>query len=298
MLLASTLLLAFNISGFAQELKSKVTINTDRIEGVDKNAFDDLAQKLTSLINDSKWTNYSYAPIERIQCDFAINILSAAESNKYEAELVVTAQRPVYNASYNTTLLIFRDKNLNFEYQPFEQIQYSSQAPLENNLTASIVFYVYLVLTLDADSFSPLGGNIYRNELMQIVNKAASSQPNWKGWSSNDGNLSRYALAEALNDPSLDPFRQYWYLYHRKGLDELVGNLQRGRTNILDNLKMLDEAWKNRPMSPLFTIFSDTKLKELVEIAKDATASEKKAAFTILNKIYPTEGEILSQLKR
>lgn len=285
------------VMSVAQEFKAKVSINTDQLQGVEKELFTELERKLTELINDNRWTNYNFSPAERIICDFAVNILSSEESNKYTAELLVTVQRPVYNASYTTTMLSFRDKNLNFEYQPFDQIVYNPNA-FESNLTATIVYYLYFILTLDGDSFSPLGGNVAKNELMQIVNRAGQTNPDWKGWSSFDGTHSRYALAEALNDPAQESFRNYWYIYHRKGLDELVGNMQRGRTNMLENLTLLEETWKARSMSPLLMIFSQAKLKELIQVAEKASASEKKAAYDILNKLYPTEGDILNALKR
>lgn len=281
----------------AQEFKARVTINTNRLQGVDQNLFEDLAGKLTELINDNRWTNYTFSPSERIVCEVALNLLSVENEHEYKGELFITAQRPVYNASYMTTLITFRDKDLSFQYQPFDQIQYNPNA-FESNLTATIVYYIYLVLTLDNDSFAPLGGNITRNELVQIVNRAGQSFPDDKSWSSRGGTHSRYALAEALNDPAQESFRKYWYTYHREGLDLLVENIARGRTNILDKLSLLEETHKVRSMSPLLMVFSESKLKELVEIAKEASSSEKKKALDILNKLYPTEHDTLSPLRR
>lgn len=298
MLLTFPLLLCLSFTPlFSQEFRAKVTVNTDRLQGVDRSIFDELERKLTELINDNRWTNFTYAPKERIVCEFAISLTSADENNHYSGELFLTAQRPVYNASYMTTLITFRDRSLTFDYQPFDQIVYNPNA-FESNLTATIVYYLYLILTLDSDSFAPLGGNVTRNELMQIVNRASQSYSDDKSWGTMGGNQSRYALAEALGDPAQEPFRRYWYTYHREGLDLLVGNISRGRTNILEGLSLLEETYKARSMSPLFSIFSDAKLKELVEVAKEATESEKKKAFDLLNEIYPTERDTLNSLRR
>lgn len=280
-----------------QEFKARITINTERLQGVEKSLFEDLERKLTELINDNRWTNYTYAPSERIVCEFALNLLSVENEHEYKGELFLTAQRPVYNASYMTTLLTFRDKDLTFQYQPFDPILYNPNS-FESNLTATIVYYLYLILTLDSDSFSPLGGNLTKNELQQIVNRAAQSFPDDKSWGSMGGNHSRYAVADALNDPSQESFRKYWYTYHREGLDLLVDNIARGRTNILDKLSLLEETYEARSMTPLLMIFSEAKLKELVEVAKEASANEKKKAFDILNKLYPTERDTLNALKR
>lgn len=289
------LLSAFSLG--AQEFRAKVTISTERLQGVEASVFEELERKLTELINDNRWTNYTYAPNERIQCEFAINLHSLDESNNYKGELFLTAQRPVYNASYMTTLLTFRDRELQFTYQPFDQLVYNPTT-LESNLTATIVFYLYFILTLDSDSFAPLGGNVARNELQQLVNRAAQSFPDDQSWGAMGGTHSRYAIADALSDPAQEPFRNYWYIYHRQGLDLLVGNISRGRTNILDELVLLEKTYQARSMSPLLMIFSQAKLKELVQIAEEATTSQKSKAFEILNKLYPTERDTLKPLRR
>lgn len=280
----------------AQEFNANVKVNTEQLQGTDKSVFEELERKLTSLINDNTFTALSFSPMERIKCQIAINLTSMEESGKYKGELFITAQRPVYNASYTTTLLTFRDVDLSFTYQPYDQLVYNPNA-LDNNLTATVVYWLYVVLALDMDSFSPLGGSFACNRLRQLVNTAAQI-PDTKGWNAFDGTHSRYAMAEALNDPAQEPFRKYWYLYHRKGLDELVANVQRGRTTMLESLKMLEQVWQERNASPLLMVFSQSKLAELVSVAEKATSSEKENAHKILNKLYPTEGNTLSALKR
>ena len=137
-----------------------------------------------------------------------------------------------------------------------------------------------------------------RDEMRQLVNIAGQASTEWKGWKAYDNDYNRYAIAEALNDPTQEPFRQMWYTYHRKGLDELVANVQRGRTTLLEALNQLEEVWKNTPRTPLLILFSQTKLSELVKVAEKATSEEKQAAYKLLNKIYPTEGNTLDALKR
>lgn len=286
-----------SFSTSAQEFRAKISINTEHLQGIERDVFDQLEQKLGELVNNTHWTNYNFSPNERITCEFAINLLQKSDNNDFQGELFFTAQRPVYNASYSTTLVTFRDKGLSFHYEPFDQLVYNPTS-FENNLTATIVYYLYFILTLDSDSFSPLGGNVTRNEMMQIVLKANQAFPDDNGWNSNGGNKSRYALAEALNDPAQEPFRQYWYNYHRQGLDQLVGNISRGRTNILEKLNLLEETNSSRPMSPLLNIFAEAKLKELVAVAEKASTTEKKKAFDILTKLFPTERDTLTPLRR
>lgn len=293
LLLLCALVLSCSLRG--QEFMAHVKINTEQLPNADKSMFSDLEGKLTSLINDNAFTALTFSPIERINCEIALNLISVEDNSKYKGELFITAQRPVYNASYTTTLLTFRDVDLSFEYQPYDQIIYNPMV-IDNNLTATVVYWLYVVLALDLDSFSPLGGTVACNQLQQLVNSAAQI-PDTKGWNAFDGTHSRHAIAAALNDPAQEPFRQYWYLYHRKGLDELVANVQRGRTTMLESLSMLEEVWQDRNSSPLLMIFSESKLAELVSIAEKANKNEKESARKILNKLYPTEGNVLSKLR-
>lgn len=291
------LLLFIPFRGWAQELKAKVTVNTDRLGTVDKQQFSELERQLSDMLNNTRWTNAVFSPNERIECNFALNLISVEEETKYQAELYVTAQRPVYNASYQSPLLVYRDRDVNFEYQSFDVIEYNS-TQISSNLVASVVFYAYFILALDFDSFSLQGGNVARNEMRQLVNAAGQTNADWKGWKAFENDYNRYAIAEALNDPRQEPFRKFWYEYHRKGLDELVANVQRGRTSLLESLKDLELSWQNSSLSPLLMVVSQTKLQEIVQIAKEATSEEKQAAYKLLTRIYPTEGNVLDGLKR
>lgn len=281
----------------AQELKAKVSINTERLGTVDAQQFVEMERQLTEMLNNTRWTSAQFSPAERIECAFAINLTAVEEERKYTGELYVTAQRPVYNSSYQSPLLVWRDRDLNFEFQPFDRLEYSPNE-VRSNLVASVIFYAYYILALDFDSFSPLGGNVARNELRQLVRLAGQANPEWKGWAAFDNDYNRYAIAEALSDAAQEPFRQMWYTYHRRGLDELVANVQRGRTTLLDALSLLESVWQNTPRSPLLILFSQTKLSELVKVAEKASQEEKQRAHKILSKIYPTEGNTLDALKR
>ncbi len=294
--IALLLSLLFPYQGSGQELRAKVAINADRLGAVDKQQFAELERQLSDMLNNTRWTNAQFSPNERIECSFALNLISVEEEYKYQAELYVTAQRPVYNASYQSPLLVYRDRDVNFEYQSFDVIEYNSNQ-IGSNLVASVAFYAYFILALDYDSFSLQGGNVARNEMRQLVNMASSNQ-DWKGWKAFENDYNRYAIAEALNDTRQEPFRKFWYEYHRKGLDEMVANVQRGRTSLLESLKDLELSWKAVSLSPLLMVVSQTKLQEIAQIAKEATAEEKQAAYKLLTQIYPTEGNVLDQIKR
>lgn len=280
----------------AQELNAKITVNSDKIAGSSKQVFTTLQNALMEFVNNKKWTDATFSVNERIDCSMNIIINERPTDESFKAEIQVQARRPVYNSSYATTLLNFRDVQLDFNYIEFEQLEYNENT-LESNLTATLVFYIYIILGLDFDSFSPSGGNPFFQQAMQIVN-LAQSQPSWNGWKAFDSQRNRHALATALTENTGEGFRNMWYAYHRKGLDEMAANADRGRTTILTSLPALQELKNSRPTSVLLSVFSDAKLEELVAIYSKATMQEKQEGHKFLSELYPAESTKLEPLKK
>lgn len=280
----------------SQELKAKVTIQTDRLGQVDKAQFVELEKQLSDLLSQTRWTHARYSPVERIECSFALNLLTMTDDGSYTSELHVSAQRPVYNASYMTTIWSYRDADLNFVYRPGDPIEFDSQT-LTSNLVATFVFYAYCVIAADLDSFSPLGANSVRQLLADLV-RSAQNQNDWLGWKPFENDYNRYALADAWNDAAMEPFRNFWYIYHRKGLDEMVANVQRGYTNIAEQMELLKAAHQARPSSPLWRVLEQTKLDELPQLFEEASPTVKEDIYKTLFAIYPTQNRKLEALKK
>lgn len=277
------------------ELNARITINSDKVQGSDKQVFTTLQEALMEFVNNRRWTDATFGINERIDCSFTI-IINEQTDNSFTGEIQVQASRPVYNSSYTTNLFNFRDTELNFEYTQFEPLEYTENT-LNSNLTATIVYYIYIILGLDFDSFSPLGGRTYFDRAQQIVN-LAQSQGSWNGWRAFEKDDNRHGLITALTDNTSETFRNFWYTYHRKGLDEMAGNPDRGRTTIIEALPALQEVKSVRPTSVLLRLFSDSKLDELVLIYSKATTQEKQAGYKMLLGLYPTAGSRLESLQK
>ena len=277
------------------ELNARITINSDKVQGSDKQVFTTLQEALMEFVNNRRWTDATFGINERIDCSFTI-IINEQTDNSFTGEIQVQASRPVYNSSYTTNLFNFRDTELNFEYTQFEPLEYTENT-LNSNLTATIVYYIYIILGLDFDSFSLLGGRVYFDQAQQIVN-LAQSQGSWNGWRAFEKDDNRHGLITALTDNTSETFRNFWYTYHRKGLDEMAGNPDRGRTTIIEALPALQEVKSVRPTSVLLRLFSDSKLDELVLIYSKATTQEKQAGYKMLFELYPTAGSRLESLQK
>jgi hypothetical protein len=293
-----TPLLALTVAaGQAQtaELNARLTINSDKIQGSSKQIFTTLQTALNEFINNKRWTTATFAQNERIDCTFTI-ILSEMTDNHFKGEIQIQARRPVYNSTYTTTIFNFRDTQFDFDYTEFEPLEYTENV-LNTNLTATVVFYICVVLGLDFDSFSPKGGNAFLQEAQHIVS-LAQAQMSWTGWKAFDSDRNRHALATALTENSGEGFRQFWYDYHRKGLDEMAANADRGRTNILAALPTLSTLKSARPNSVLLQLFADAKLDELVALYSKATTQEKQEGLKMLQNLYPSESVRLEPLKK
>ena len=277
------------------ELNARITINSDKIQGSDKQVFTTLQSALTEFVNNRRWTDATFAINERIDCSMTI-IVNEQTDNSFKAEIQVQARRPVYNSSYSTTLFNHRDTEFDFEYVQFEQLEYTENT-LSRNLTATIVYYIYIILGLDFDSFSPLGGKTYFDQAQQIVN-IAQSQGTWNGWRAFEKDDNRHGLITALTDNTSEIFRNLWYTYHRKGLDEMAGNPDRGRMTIIEALPALQEIKSTRPTSVILRLFADAKLDEIVSIYSKATTQEKQEGYELLFNLYPTESTRLESLKK
>ncbi|MDD7632677.1 MAG: DUF4835 family protein [bacterium] len=278
------------------ELNAKVTVNSDKVQSTNKQVFTTLQTALTEFLNNRKWTDATFAINERINCSFTLIINEMVSDNSFKGELQIQSNRPVFNSSYTTTLLNFRDKEVEFDYVEFEPLQFVDNT-LDNNLVAILVFYVNIILGLDFDSFALDGGSAYFQQAQQIVS-LAQSQASWTGWKAFDSNQNRHAVATALTENQGEDFRQMWYTYHLKGLDEMAANPDRGRTTIIESLAGLQKLKSARPVSVLLQMFSDAKLDEVVSIYSKATTQEKQEGYKMLSELFPTAGTRLEVLKK
>lgn len=280
----------------AGELNAKVSVNSDRIQSPNKNVFTSMEQAMNRLINETQWSGANLAQNEKIDCSFSLTILEQVSDNSFKSELFIQSRRPVYNASYVTPTLNYRDTKLEFEYMENQILEFSSTM-VDNNLVAALSFYCLLILAQDFDSFSTFGGSVFYREAQNMATQAQSNS-GWSGWSAFDDNRSRTSIINAFLDEAVKPYREFWYTYHRKGLDEMAANPDRGRTTILNALPVLKEIRNVRNSEVLLQMFADCKLNEIVSVAGKATAEEKKNTCDLLRNVFPASSGDLEPLRK
>lgn len=281
----------------AQELQAKVTINHNQIQGTDASVFDNLQETLEQFINDRQWTSLQFRKNERIVCNFNITVTKHDQSsNMFTCTALIQANRPVYNSAYTTTLYNNQDNEFNFEFAQFDQLNFNEET-VDNQLTALIAYYAYLIIGLDLDSFSPLGGEDILQRCMNLVNNAQNL--NFTGWKAFENDRNRFAIINDYMDGAMRPFRQFQYDYYRKGLDEMANNAERGRTNISETIETnLKKAHEDKPLSMLPQIWTDYKKDELANIYKSkGTQKEKEAIYEVLFSINASQSNYWDKIK-
>jgi len=274
----------------------KININSSQIEGSDKSVFENLKQTLEQWMNDKQWTELQFQKNERISCSFNITVSKYDKANnRFECSAMIQANRPVYNSAYTTTLYNNKDGDFNFDFAQFDQLNFNDEV-IDNQLTALMAYYAYLIIGLDLDSFGPLAGTEILQRCMNLTNNAQDL--GFSGWKAFEDSRNRFALINDYLDEAMKPFRQMQYDYYRKGLDEMANNAERGRTNVSEALELLKQAHQDKPLSLLPQIWTDYKRDELANIYKGkGTQKEKDAVYNILFNINASQNDAWNKIK-
>ncbi len=280
----------------AQDLNARVQILSPKIQSANKRVLDVLQTTISDFLNSRKWSTDEFKPQERIDCTWIITITDwDGSSPNFKAEAQLLASRPVYNTAYNSTLINITDKEFDFYYAEGQAVEFTEQN-YSGNLSSLLAFYAYVVLGLDYDSFSKLGGTPYFIKAQNIVSNAQNAS--YIGWKGFENLRNRYWLIENLNNKSFLPIREGYYTYHRLGLDELAENPITGRNAVLNLLPKLQDADRLKQGAMLTQLFFTAKADELVNTLLGATPSDKVKAYQLLIQLDPANASKYEALKK
>jgi len=293
------LLLLFVLTGIgaktnAQELNCVVKINAAEIGVSNKQVFVTMQNAIFEYLNNTKWTNITYQEHEKIHCSLTINILDNPATNQYKGSLQLQVSRPVYNATYTTSILNFNDNDISFNYEEYQPLVYNENS-FDSNLVSILTYYAYTILGFEADTFGFKGGEQFHKLAEGVVNVA--QQGGGKGWKKIDGNNTRYALNENLLSPVYEQFRKTLYEYHLQGLDRMVDDKKGAKESIAKSIIDLQKLYNDRPNTFLIRVFMDTKSEEIVEIFSDGPRVDITELREALSRIFPSFDSKWSDIK-
>jgi hypothetical protein len=281
--LSALLLLAF--SADAQELNCVVSINAQQITTSDQSVFKDMKNAVEQFMNTRKWTNDTYKNHEKIKCNILITITKMPSIGNFTATVTIQSARPIFNTNYSSLLFNFADRDWEFEYVESQPLEFNDNS-YTSNLTSMLAVYAYLIIGVDYDSFSELGGTPYFQRALNVVNNA--QQSNRIGWQSLNSNRNRYWIVENYNNAQMVDIRKAIYSYHRLGMDTFEKTPDESRTTILKALKDIKKVRDINPSAVLVVSFFDAKGKELANVFSEGNIQVRREAYDIITAIDPS----------
>lgn len=278
------LIIILTIELRAQEFNCNIQVMAPQVQGTDRTVYDNMRNSLYEFVNTRKWTNYSFKTEEKIECSMLITISERISQDEFKGTLNLQLRRPTYHTAYNTPVLNFIDKDLQFKYVDLQTLEFVENSHL-SNLTSVIAYYCYIFLGYDFDSFQLNGGSPFFDKAQNIVNVAQNSAD--KGWKSFESNKNRYWIVENLLNNAYSGVRQALYKYHRLGLDVMYDNIENGRTAIFESLELIRKAYREKPGLFSAQLFMDAKSDEIVKIFSKAAPQDKARVISTLIEIDP-----------
>lgn len=281
-------------NALSQEINCRVTVNAEQVQSSERSVFTDMENAFTQFINSREWTEDNFEPFEQIKCNIIVTLDNTQTSiGNFQANVQAQSARPIYGSNYESILFNFADRDWQFEYVEAQPLQYNDNT-FQSNLTSLIAFYCYVILGLDYDSFSELGGTPYFQKALDVVNNA--QQSNRPGWDALGSTRNRYWLAENLTNSQMIDLRKGLYKYHRLALDTFNDDPDNSRKLIVEVLRDFKKVRGIYPNSILVISFLDAKSDELVDIFSEGNIQVRREAYDILTTIDPSKASAYEKI--
>ena len=279
----------FPITLISQELNCKVSVNYSSIPSPNKEMFNSMRQSIYEFMNNTSWTNDMFENEERIDCTILIRLNQQLSTDEYSGSISVQSSRPVFKTLYNSPILNIFDDQFRFRYVEFQTLEFNESTHL-SNLTSVLAYYAYLIIGMDYDTFSANGGDVFFKKAEKIVSNAQNDN-NATGWKSFEGLDNRYWLIENLLSTDFEVMRDFYYQYHREGLDNFTEKPDFVREYIAESILALRTGWNQRQRGYLFQIFFDTKTDEIVNIFSQGNIMQGDELVNLLSEMSPNDIE-------
>ncbi len=272
----------------SQELNCNVQISAQKIQGSNRQVFESMQRDIYEFMNNTVWTNHVFSYAERIDCNIIMNLTEQLSADEFRGTIQIQLRRPVFNTTYNSTMLNFMDNNFQFRYVEFQPLEFDPNS-YRSSLVSVLAYYAYVILGFDYDSYSFEGGNEFFQVAEKIVTNAQNAaEPGWKPY---DGsrNRNRYWLIKNILDKEYEGIRRFIYEYDINGLDKMESKITEARASIVESLRLVQEVYRAKPdpFMYLIQIIMESKAEELINIFSDAFAEEKSRVMQILTEIDP-----------
>jgi hypothetical protein len=273
---------------YSQELNCNVQVSAQKIQGSNRQVFENMQRDIYEFMNNTVWTNHVFSYSERIDCSILINLNDQISADEFNGTIQVQLKRPVYNTTYNSTMLNFMDNNFRFRYVEFQPLEFDPSTH-RSNLISVLAYYAYIILGFDYDSFAPQGGTEFFQMAEKIVSNAQNAPET--GWKPYDGsrNRNRYWLVKNVLDKEYEGIRNFIYEYNFNGLDKMESKIGEARTSLVESLRLIQDVYRRKPDPYMYLVqvVIEAKSDELVNIFSESFPEEKSRVVQILTEIDP-----------
>lgn len=278
----------------SQELNCNIIVNAQQTGNENVQVFKTLEKQLNEFVNNTRWSSKIFEIQERIECSMVINIQNY-QSDAFQASIQIQSARPVYNSFYSSTVYNFNDKDFNFNYLEYQNLNFNT-TQFESNLVSVIAFHVHMILGMDADTYELNGGSSYYKQARDIVNY--SQQSGFKGWEPPIGGAqTRSALINNILSPTFKDFHLVLFNYHFTGLDVMAKDVKKGKIALVNSLMKLENLNKSRPNSFLLRVFFDAKVDEITDVFSDGPSVNMAKLASMLTKVAPMHSSKWKNIK-
>jgi hypothetical protein len=277
----------------AQDFNATVVVDASRINQSNLQIFNSLEKQLSDFINKTSFSEKRIETAHRIPVNFFLNI-SAYENNSFEATLQIQSSRPIYNSMYMSPLVLIKDPEVSFQFQEFAPL-ILNENNIDNNLVAIFSYYAYLVIALDADSFSFNSGSAYYSKAQNVM--ALAQSRSFSGWTLNNRSFNRVLLLNLLSNNESVLFKKALYEYHLKGLDNMIYDPVNSKQSIVKAIGYLKSFGNNGTHRTLVQSFFDAKANEILDIFTGGPQIPIDNLVTSLQSLAPLFGDYWSAIK-
>lgn len=277
----------------AQEFRCNVQVNYQKLltttqayeSASDKKVFESMKQAIEDFVNGRRWTNIDFAQVEQIDCSISLILNTRSSATDFAGQLQIQLRRPVYNSTYTSGLFNYMESgNFSFVFNETQPLDFDL-GNFYGNLSSTLGYYCYIMLGIYFDSYALNGGEPFY-QLAQQVQQAAEGS-GYVGWSSSEGQKSRYWFMENHTNGAYAALHEAYYNYHRMGLDMMTKDQPAARQAIINSLRNLQQVNKTRTNLLSVQQFMDVKIQELISIFTPAPAQEKKQVYALVKEVSP-----------
>jgi len=265
----------------AQELNCRVDVNFESLPVNNRELLTDFASVIQDYMNSTRFTDMNLDGA-KIDCAMSIFFIGAGSDVDYNAQVVVTSQRPIYKSTNNSPMLTVNDAQWSFRYEKGQPL-YSGQSTYDP-ITSFLDFYAMIIIGFDWDTWEEFGGTPHFTRAQDIVNLGANS--NSAGWQSSSSPYNRWGLVHDLLNQKYSAFRSSIFDYHY-GIDIYQVNKELGQQKIASLVNVLYDMYQKQGAfnSVLIRTFFDAKNGEIIDRLK---GYEDMSVFQKLKKIDVT----------